>query len=339
MNEHKIAHKISGYMGDDDHLDLNWKVLFKDIFRHHTSDDAEKIFSWGTSETTPPVSTISTDWPCPWLYSRVFAVLMSAYIILDVCFRLFANTNVLPGVITLGSFAMPVATMVMFYELNAFRNLSFYKVFVLFLVGGCVSLLCTLILFDLIRFNPQELGFAEALVVGIIEETGKAIVVFFAMKKLCKPNNILYGLLVGAAIGAGFAAFESSGYAFNALMSRHVYQDAVGSIIIRGMLAPAGHVAWAAITGGALAFAARNDSLSFKTIISKKFRRIFIIPILLHFLWDSPLLLGLPMTRNLVLFFIVWLIVLILVDMGMDEVKMLTAECQEQVETASQNSK
>lgn len=48
--------------------------------------------------------------------------------------------------------------------------------------------------------------------VGLIEELGKAIIVLTVLRKLGKLS-IMTGLLIGACVGAGFAAFESAGYA------------------------------------------------------------------------------------------------------------------------------
>ena len=56
--------------------------------------------------------------------------------------------------------------------------------------------------------------------------------------------------------------------------------------------------------------------------LNKKFLRLFIIPILLHALWDSPLsnigseIYLLP----IFLTFMVWVIVLIIINMGLSEI-------------------
>ena len=241
--------------------------------------------------------------------------------------------------IVVGSFAVPLSTMILFVEVNAWRNVSMYHVIQTFLVGGCASLVTTLFLFSI--YSVEEMDFFGAFMVGLIEETGKAIIVYVFLKKLRKLS-ILSGMLVGASVGAGFAAFESAGYALQPLMQFLQYSgyaaalgqtldeqqmfDAIQqSIFLRGILAPGGHVAWAAISGAGLVITAKSRGL-FNTnlFVDSKFIRLFIIPVILHGLWDSPVA-GwfnniFPFAGYISLIVLVWIVVLILVNMGLAEV-------------------
>ena len=131
------------------------------------------------------------------------------------------------------------------------------------------------------------------------------------------------GLLVGSAVGAGFAAFESAGYAFNFLLMS--YGDVgymMDLILLRGFLAPGGHVTWAAITGAALMIAKGNAPLSFDAVVSPRFLKLFAIPIILHAVWDMPIGFGQEIYLTQILLTIaVWIVVMILINMGLDQVK------------------
>jgi hypothetical protein len=75
--------------------------------------------------------------------------------------------------------------------------------------------------------------------------------------------------VLGAAVGLGFAAFESAGYAFNALFTSSGLSlaDLVETEVLRGILAPVGHGLWTAILGGVLfAAAARHGRLRLTSI-------------------------------------------------------------------------
>jgi len=330
---------LNDYIGNDKPADLNWKVLFSDVFKPHSTEDAEDIFICGTRMTTPTSSKVSKDWPHPWLYSRVFIMFLIAFVLLWICVSSFSNSNAIPGMIVVGSFAVPLSTMILFVEVNAWRNVSMYHVIQTFLVGGCASLVTTLFLFSI--YSVEEMDFFGAFMVGLIEETGKAIIVYVFLKKLRKLS-ILSGMLVGASVGAGFAAFESAGYALQPLMQFLQYSgyaaalgqtldeqqmfDAIQqSIFLRGILAPGGHVAWAAISGAGLVITAKSRGL-FNTnlFVDSKFIRLFIIPVILHGLWDSPVA-GwfnniFPFAGYISLIVLVWIVVLILVNMGLAEV-------------------
>lgn len=330
---------LNEYVGNDQPADLNWKVLFSDVFKSHTMEEAENIFICGTKTTTPAPSEVSKDWPHPWLYSRVLVMFLIAFGLLWICVSGFSNSNAMPGMIVVGSFAVPLSTMILFVEVNAWRNVSMYHVIQTFLVGGCASLVATLFLFSI--YSVEELNFFGAFMIGVIEELGKAVIVYAFLKRLGKLS-ILTGMLIGASVGAGFAAFESAGYALQPLIQFLQYSgfaaahgqvldeqqmfDAINqSIFLRGFLAPGGHVAWSAISGAAIVMAANEKSeLSTGIFTEMKFLRLFAIPVVLHGLWDSPLA-GwfdsiFPFVGHIALIILVWMVVLILINMGLAEV-------------------
>lgn len=335
---------LNDYVGSDRQADLNWRVLFTDVFKSHTMEEAEEVFICGTRKTTPAPSEVMKGWPHPWLYGRVLALFVVAYALLWVCVNVFSNSNALPGMIMMGSFAFPLATMVLFVELNAWRNVSFYQVLKVFFVGGCLSLVATLFLFSIVEVG--ELDFVGAFTVGLIEEAGKAIIVFVCLKTLSERLNILSGMVVGAAVGAGFAAFESAGYAMQPIISFFQYYGFAAahgqvldpqimltainhSIIARGFLSPGGHVAWAAISGVGLVAAAKSTgTLSANLFVNGKFLRLFIIPVVLHGLWDSPLAGWIneifPFAGYIALIIMVWVVMLLLINMGLAEVSKST---------------
>lgn len=338
VGESFIDH-INDYVGNDKPADLNWRMLFTDVFKSHSVEEAEDIFICGTHKTTPHITQVSKEWPRPWLYSRVFLMFTIAFALLWLCCNMFNNPNALPGMIVVGSFAVPLSTMIMFMEVNAWRNVSLYKVIQTFLVGGCASLVATLLLFSIV--GTHKLDFFGAFMTGLIEETGKAVIIYHFLKRTTGRLSILSGLLIGASVGAGFAAFESAGYALQPVLAyfqnsgyyaaygRHldmsIMLDAINqSVFIRGFLAPGGHVTWAAISGAGMVIAAKAlRRLDTTVLTDMHFIRLFAIPVVLHATWDSPLaniglrILLVPLTLTA----IVWIVVLILINMGLSEVE------------------
>lgn len=329
---------LNEYIGNDKPAELNWKMLFTDVFKHHSREEAESIFICGTKTTTPDITDVSRSWPRPWLYSRVLMLFVITFGLLWTCVSAFDNINALPGMIVIGSFAFPLSVMILFLEANVWRNVSLYYVLMTFFIGGCASLVVTLFLMP---FTIDEINFFHALMIGVIEELAKAIIILAFLSRLDKLS-ILSGMLVGAAVGAGFAAFESAGYAlqpfiyfqqatgyaaaYGQMIDGQEVMDVVNQVIImRGFLAPGGHVAWAAITGAAFVIATRErGSMDLTLFLNSKFLRLFIIPVALHFLWDSPIA-GwfnelVPFSSYIMLIVLVWIVVLILINMGLTEV-------------------
>lgn len=327
---------LNDYIGNKGTVKLNWKDLFTDVFKKHTREEAEDIFICGTTRTTPKLSEVSDSWPKPWLYSRVLLGFIITYFLLYVCSVWFENPKAYPGLIIIGSFAVPFTTLVLFMEVNAFKNVSVYDVMKFFMVGGCASLVVTMFLYSLNLVDTDLSSTWGAMMVGIIEELGKLAIVYFLIKRLASCNYILTALLVGACVGAGFAAFESAGYVMSPMLeiSHLAGQYGIGLptdgmmevatkiIYLRGVLAPGGHVAWAAISGAALVIAKGAGPLTSDVFKKSQFWKIFAIPVVLHGLWDAPIFREgyLKMT---VLIVLVWIVVLIFINMGLDEAKRL----------------
>ena len=122
----------------------------------------------------------------------------------------------------------------------------------------------------------------------------------------------------------GYAAAYGQNYDTQQLL------DAInGSIFVRGILAPGGHVAWAAISGAALVIAAKAKGKIDTSLFSDgKFLRLFLIPVVLHGTWDSPLsAIGIEFYMvPIALTIIVWIVVLILINMGLSEVSRIKNE-------------
>lgn len=263
------------------------RKLFGQIFKTHSQQEAETIFACGTPATTPKLTSAEATWPQPWLWSRVLVGLGMAFFMLMLCCEIFDNINALPGTIILGSFMVPVAVLVFFFELNTPKNISFYNVLKIFLVGGCASLLFTLFLFSLVQDGGTD--YIEAILVGIVEEIGKAgIVAYFIFREKDAKYNV-NGLLIGAAVGAGFAAFESAGYALNFFLQGG-YDTMMDVIFLRAVLAPGGHVVWAAMTGYAMMLAKGDAPMSLNVFAQAGFWKIFWLPVAMHAIWDMPLL-------------------------------------------------
>ena len=190
---------------------VTFKDLFKNTFKKHSQEDLDDVFVCGSAKTTPRLQDINPHNVSAWVYLKMFIFFLIAYIPLRIGYISYGNTNFLPGLIIIGAFAMPVTVLIFFFEINVFRNVPFYKVMQDFIWGGALSLIFAILLFSL-NLNTDISTFIGALMVGVIEEVAKAVIVAIFLFRDNKCKYILNGLLIGAAVGAGFAAFETAGY-------------------------------------------------------------------------------------------------------------------------------
>jgi RsiW-degrading membrane proteinase PrsW (M82 family) len=294
--------------------------MFSDVFAKRSPDELDAYLVVGTARTTPPIEEVTTGWPKPWLFLRVFAFLAVVYFGFYAAVQQFLNPRLLPGLIMMGSLAVPFATLILFFELNTPRNVSFRQVLTLFFLGGVVSLFVSLV-----GFSVADLTWLGASSAGIIEEVGKLATVILIARG-ARYRFVLNGLLFGAAVGAGFAVFESAGYALNdALFATGSLEQTTGLILRRAFLSPFGHVAWTAIAAGALWRVKGERPFALSTLADPSFLRAFLIPVGLHMIWNSPL----PspfFVKHLVLGFVGWFVLFGFVQQGLRQVKNLQRE-------------
>ncbi|MCU1549849.1 MAG: protease PrsW [Glaciihabitans sp.] len=157
------------------------------------------------------------------------------------------NANLIPTLILLGSFLVPFC-VVLFVVERVTGTVSTLQVVLLFVVGG----VCGVLGASLLEANLHA-SLWIYVGVGLIEELVKGVILIVAGARV-RPKTRLQGALLGATVGAGFSAFESAGYAFNAAISSQGINlvSLLQTEMIRAILAPVGHVLWTAIFGAVL---------------------------------------------------------------------------------------
>lgn len=172
------------------------------------------------------------------------------------------NLIIAPEALLLGGFVVPAALL--FWVLGQVgqgdarlprTELDAPRVVAAFALGGGLGLVGSALIEDYWTSAWPRVFFFD---VAVTEEVLK----FLAVWILALPLGAYLrrdGMLLGAAVGLGFSAFESTGYAFNALVSARVLSPEVLTLqAMRGLLTPVGHGLWTALVGGALFAAARG---------------------------------------------------------------------------------
>ncbi len=315
-----IRNKFSNLIGLEELKDFKLKNIFSQVFKKHTLVEMEDQLVTGTMSNTPALTDIETDWAKPWLFFRMLVLSVVIDFVLIMGYHTFNNTNFIPGIIFVGSFAVPVATLMFFLEMNVPRNISIFVVMVFLFAGGVASLIVTSIFFDRLDFISRVLGTPAA---GIIEETAKILCVILLINKLSRYKWILNGLLIGAAFGTGFAAFESSGYALNFALQSGSFDTGIDIIVMRGILAPFGHIIWTGNAAAALWIVKGDKSFQWSMLKDIRFIRVFLSSVVLHFLWDTDFsILSLPFVGDLklvILGVLGWVITFRLIQVGLQQ--------------------
>ena len=260
----------------------------------------------------------------------------------------FQNPNLVPGLMFVGNFAIPFCVAVFFFELNVRREVPFLEVMRAMFYGGLMSLIFAL---GLVAVSPHLLAW----IAGPIEEPAKLMAAILIAGSR-RNGRILTGLLLGAGVGAGFAAFESSGYTF-AELARFISSSTAAQLItsinpaqgyamaqnanlinpdavmqVRALITPFGHIVWTAISAGAYWLALKHriaegrrpcnaTGIDWAAFADVRFLRIAIVPVVLHLVWNTTWLEEFGLLRFLILGVIAWAVALRLVHAGLQQIR------------------
>ena len=292
---------------------LTWRDVFSGWREKHTRKDADYAMIAGTTlDSAQTEMSMLQKWQRPWLFFRVFCIGLSAFAVLlasifvviavqGACIN--ACLNLL--MFLLPPCVIPVTLMILFWEMNAPRNISLSELIVYFFTGGVLSLMVSLLLFPLI---PSY----EATWAPVAEEPGKLLVAMFFLRRLHRKKGRVFGLnglVIGAAVGAGFAAFESTQYAYDAYMEgilqMNISYDALLSngvsmffivetltpvlisIVLRGVCAVCCHVLYCAPYSCIAALHTR-DGNPFTALRRMDFWAVFLLSAVVHAAWNAP---------------------------------------------------
>ncbi len=211
---------------------------------------------------------------------RVLLIGLSLYLVGLAVLVLTDNPNLFPTVVMLGNFMVPATYVAFFYERRHLTNLSLPTTALSFFYGGVLGVFAAALLEPIFI---HRLDFLTAFEVGLIEEFAKILGVL-VIARTRRHDSEIDGLILGAAAGMGFAALESSGYAFSAfLRSGGSLSATVGVTLLRGFLSPLGHGTWTAILAAVLF----RESRAGRFHINRQVIGAYLTVVVLHGLWDG----------------------------------------------------
>jgi protease PrsW len=215
----------------------------------------------------------------PWL--KMFLGGLALWVATVVVTFITENANLVPTIILLGSFLVPV-TFVAYAFAHADEVVTAQRVLTALVYGGVLGVLGASVLEAEFLNSASPVTY---LYVGLIEEAVKLAALWLLARHLPR-YTMRDGIVLGATVGFGFAALESAGYAFNALFTNSGLSliNLVETEILRGILTPVGHGLWTAILGGVLfGTAARRGRLR----LTGALLGFYLLVAGLHALWDA----------------------------------------------------
>jgi len=271
---------------------ITWKDIFSDFRKKHTKKDLEYAMLSGTSLLNVNEGNMLEKWQKPWIFYPLLkgglALLALIYAVVKLSkYGIWSlNDGIVVMMIFITPIILPIILMIFFWELNIPKNISIYELLAYFLVGGLLSFAVTGTMLQLIDDGP---GIFEASTAAFREEPAKLIPTLLIMLLIAKKKKIygLTGLVIGAAVGTGFGAFESVAYALNYLLSDGI-DFSIHVQNTRTLWVLASHAAYTAPYSAAFALAMRkNGGLKVRCFWDGDFLRTFLTSVVMHFWWNT----------------------------------------------------
>ena len=216
-----------------------------------------------------------------WSWVVTLVVLLALYVVTLRAVVDTGNPHLVPSLLLLGSMVVPGTFVAFTRGWSGPQLVPATAVGAAVLVGGAVGVVLAAVL----EYRTlQRLGTMPMLGVGLIEEGSKLAVAAVFLLVLHRYRSMGAGILVGVAVGTGFAVLETMGYGFVALVQSGGNLGALEqTLFIRGVTSPAGHAAWTGLTcWGLWGFVHRPTGGRLLRAVGA-----FVLAVVLHALWDS----------------------------------------------------
>jgi RsiW-degrading membrane proteinase PrsW (M82 family) len=187
----------------------------------------------------------------------------------------------IPCLLLLGAAVVPTTLSSLIAELEPAQRLSLSRILTGAVLGGVVGA----VLAGQLEFETAHtLGSVPPVMIGLIEETAKLVIPVLLFARRRPRPRAADGLVLGVAVGSGFAALETMGYAFVTLLSTggHV-EPVVHILLVRAAGSLGGHAAW---TGLACAAMFAIHGARRRWLARLRFLGVFAGVVGLHAAWD-----------------------------------------------------
>lgn len=287
-----------------DKSNITWRKILSDAFRKHTKDELEYAMTAGMAVNTATEEDMLRKWHKPWVFWKVALIGGGLILFCYLCYFILAMIGMLvPAVYLLSVFippmVVPIVVMLFVWELNIPKNISIFELLGCFFIGGVGSIVFSLMfnfvlmIFTMIFGLPMEI-LEWAPLAAFTEEPGKFLAAFLCVLFLQRGGRKkIYGvtaLTIGAAVGAGFSAFESVQYVFSGELASGTAGTfgAMFSFIFSRLIGSFGtHTLWCALYIGAMGIAAeKTKKFGIRSFGSGLFWITMLISMASHFLWN-----------------------------------------------------
>jgi RsiW-degrading membrane proteinase PrsW (M82 family) len=191
-----------------------------------------------------------TPRPWRWAWLPVLLVGIGLFIAIRQALAITGNPTLVPTLLVLGTLVIPLSFVVYVDGQIPVYDIPLSVLLSCALLGGVLGAAVASVLeFDTMRRS----GVLPELSIALIEEVAKLLVPVAILIFTRYRVNTANGLLIGVAVGMGFAVLEVLGSGFVILLATGGdLSEVEGALLLRAALSAVAHAAWTGLAAGAL---------------------------------------------------------------------------------------
>lgn len=260
------------------------KISFRDVmapaFRRHARGEAFRTL---TRQPAPPQEAVRR-WQMPWMYLRLFGILLFMAAVCLSC--IWLDIGALPAPYIYAFFwcgsIVPLTLAMFLWELDPFANVSIFEMMGLALVSGVVCVLFgTPVDYSIISgyFDPVWSYVKDSILM-----LGMTILVLVCTKKRMYG---LDGLALGASIGAGYALFTMLMVSIPTVARLMDFSGLSNAITTAVPMLFGNHALWFAPVAGALGLRMRGEKINIRHFLDVRLILLILLGFAENYLMNS----------------------------------------------------
>ena len=150
--------------------------------------------------------------PSPYLYLRMLLFLVVVFIVSWSAFYFFDGYELYPLLVAMWALAVPLVILMFFYEMDTSRSVSVFTILIYFLAVIVFAEAVEMISYRFV-YGENGLSAFGAMAIGLMESALMFLLCMGFVYRL-KVRDMMTGMLIGAAVGAGFAIMSNINICF-----------------------------------------------------------------------------------------------------------------------------
>lgn len=259
---------------------FKWSDILSGFNGVKTKEEKERAIMSGMAGNVPYESEMVREWKPPFLFYKFFLYSVVMMFFIFVCSYMYDFGDAL--LVSIVPYIIPLTMLIFIWELNVPRNIPITDVMFITFFSGIV---CYLLIFFMIDITGISYADNSVFTEPLLSVVSRLLLVCIFLRKKSRGYG-LNGILIGAAVGAGYSIMETADELFYLAEYAGHISGVMGLIIVRILMVIGGSVLWTASYGGALALAKGRETLKGKHLADSLFLICLIGTYLIEVLWD-----------------------------------------------------